>query len=153
MATMNRCYKILQDIYYSLHANEPFDDDIEDLGYEEQSQILYHCLQQWFEHDAPLTFPSKTINVAVIYARLLEHHFGQSAEEYLQDPLLLYGNDRFYRPYSGYSEYYDVMLMHVTYEALVSSTNPSVKKTIEYFNAEFMIGSVEYSLFTKTKPK
>lgn len=146
---MNRCYKILQDIYYSLHAKDKFDDDIEDLGYEEQSQIDYHCLQQWFEHDAPLTFPSKSINVAVIYARLLEHHFGQTAIEYLQDPSLLYGNDRFYKTYDHYKEQYDMMLIHVTYDAIIASDNPSVKKTLAYFNREFMIGSCEYMLVTK----
>jgi len=147
---MNRSYKILQDIYYSLHANQPFDDDIEQLGYEEQSQILYHCLQQWHEHDAPLTFPSKTINVAVIYARLLEHHFGQTTLEYLQDPTLLHGNDRFFLPYnSRHQEFYDCMMIHITYETIMASNNPSVKKTVEYFNKEFMIGSCEHMLITK----
>lgn len=147
---MNRSYKILQDIYYSLHANQPFDDDIEDLGYEEQTQILHHCLQQWNEHDAPLTFPSKTVNVAVIYSRLLEHHFGQTAIEYLQDPTLLHGNDRFFLPYNSYlREHYDSMLSHITYESIIASTNPSVQKTVAYFNKEFMIGSCEHMLITK----
>lgn len=147
---MNRSYKILQDIYYSLHANQPFDDDIEQLGYEEQSQVLYHCLQQWFEPDAPLTFPAKTINVAVIYARLLEHHFGQTTLEYLQDPTLLHGNDRFFLPYnSSYQPFYDSMMNHITYDQIIKSKNPSVAKTVAYFNKEFMIGSCEYKLLTK----
>lgn len=150
MTLMNRSYKILQDIYYSLHANQQFDDDIEQLGYEEQTQILYHCLQQWYEHDAPLTFPAKTVNVAVIYARLLEHYFGQTAVEYLQDPTLLHDNDRFFLPYNSYlREFYDDMLQYITYDAVVASDNPSVKKTVEYFNKEFMIGSCEYMLVTK----
>lgn len=146
---MNRCHKILQDIYYSLHASDQFDDDIEQLGYEEQSQISYNCLRQWFEHDAPLTFPAKSINVAVIYARLLEHHFKCPAIEYLQDPSLLHGNDRFYQPYERYQEFYDLMLIHVTYDSIMASTNPSVKKTVAYFNQEFMVGSCEFMLLTK----
>lgn len=150
--TVNRCHKILQDIFYSLHAND-IDDEITDLDHHvNEQQIVHHCLQQWYENDAPLVFPSKSYNVAVIYARLLEHYFKCPAQEYLQDPLLLHGRDQFYQPYAEYPELYDHLLETITYESIVASENPSVKKTIGYFNQEFMVGSCEFKLLTK-EPK
>lgn len=147
---MNRCHKILQDIYYSLHAPREFDDEIGVLDYQiNDQQIVHHCLQQWYENDASLVFPSKSYNVAVIYARLLEHYFKCPAKEYLLDPLLLHGKDQFYQPYLEYPELYDQLLELMTYEAIMASENPSVKKTIGYFNQEFLVGSCEFKMLTK----
>lgn len=148
---MNRCHKILQDIFYALHANDKFDDDIEDLGYQvNDQQIVHHCLQQWYENDAPLVFPSKSYNVAVIYARLLEHYFKCPAQEYLLDPSLL-RDDRFYQPYPECPELYDHLLELMTFDAIMASECPSVKKTVAYFNQEFLVGSCEFKMLTKKK--
>lgn len=146
-------HKILQNIYYALHHGE-HDDDIDQLGYSTSEQVLENCLRQWSEPNAPLIFPSKSINVAVIYARLLEHHFKQPFIEYLSDPALLYGQDRFFEPYPSHKAEYDAMAEIITIDAILKSTNPSVKKTIAYFNAEFMVDSMEYLLLTKgLRPK
>lgn len=146
---MNRCHKILQDIYYSLHAPQQFDDDINGLEHVvDERTIVFHCLQQLYEEDAPLTFPSKSYNVAVIYARLLEHHFKRPALEFLQDPTLLRG-DLFYKPYSENPELYDYLLDIITYDNIQSNERTSVKKTVAYFNQEFMVGSCEFMLMTK----
>lgn len=142
-------HKILQKIYFALHSGD-FDDDIETLGYEESPDVLEHCIKQWMDPSAPLVFPSKSINVAVIYARLLEQHFKQSHLLYLSDPDLLYGTDRFFQPYPSFQVEYDAMLELITTETIASSTNPSVLKTVAYFNDEFMVNSVEYAMLTKS---
>lgn len=145
---MNRCHKILQDIYYALHPND-FDDNIEQLDFQESSDVLEHCMRQWNEPTAQLVFPSKSINVAVIYARLLEHHFGCPAIEYLQDPHLLHDLDRFYLPFPNYEAEYSKMLEVITYDSIQRNGCESVAKTVAYFNAEFLIGSCEYRLLLK----
>lgn len=142
-------HKILQKIYFALHSGE-FDDDIETLGYEESSNVLENCIKQWIDPNAPLIFPSKSINVAVIYSRLLEQHFKQSHLLYLSDPDLLYGTDRFFQPYPAFQVEYDAMLMLITADTIAASTNPSVMKTVAYFNEEFMVNSVEYALLTNS---
>lgn len=147
---MNRCHKILQDIYFSLHKT--FDDNIDLLEYtEDNSDILGNCVRQWSDPSAPLTFPAKSINVAVIYARLLEKHFRGRTEEYLEDADLFHGHDKYYRPFSGYSQEYKAMLDVITLDSIATNQNPSVAKTINYFNQEFMIDSCEYNLLTKAR--
>lgn len=145
---MNRVHKILQDIHFSVYAPE-YDDLLEQLEFVESESILEHCIRQWNDPQAQLVFPSKSINVAVIYARLLEHHFKQPALEYLSDPHLLYDLDKYFQPYPAYQTEYDTMLEIITVPTIQSSTNPSVKKTVGYFTAEFMIGSPEYRMLTK----
>ena len=148
---MNRCHKILQDIFYSVHATK-FDDNIHDIGYTESPDVLTHCIRQWTDPTAPLVFPSKSINVAVIYSRLLEYYFKQPAVEYLADPQLLHGDDQFFKPYPEHQADYDAMLQLITIPTIVSNTVPSVKKTVSYFNTEFMVGSTEFTLLTKIPP-
>lgn len=146
---MNRSHKILQDIFYSLHRPAQFDDNVDELGHTESDDVLTHCLAQWSDPNASLTFPSKSINVAVIYARLLEYYFKQPVTEYLSDPHLLHDDDRFFKPYPEHREEYDTMMQLITVPTILASTNPSVHKTLAYFNSEFMVGSVEFSMFTK----
>lgn len=149
---MNRSHKILQDIYFSLHSRD-FDDEIQRLDYQTSDDILDHCIRQWSDSTATLTFPSKSINVAVIYARLLEHYFGNTATEYLQDPHLLFDLDRFYLPLPNYQTEYTTMLELITFESIAASECESVKKTVSYFMAEFLIGSCEYQLLVKKRNK
>ncbi len=149
---MNRSHKILQDIYYSLHPMT-FDDEIQQLDYQTSDDVLEHCMRQWTDSSAALTFPSKSINVAVIYARLLEHYFGNTAIEYLQDPHLLFDLDRFYLPLPNYETEYAEMLDVITFESISASKCESVQKTVAYFHAEFLIGSCEYQLLVKKRNK
>jgi hypothetical protein len=141
-------HKILQNIYHALHPGD-YGDDIEEIGYSISDRIIEDCERQWTDSNAPLTFPSKSINVAIIYARLLEHHFNQPFIEYLSDPSLLHGQDRFFKPYPEYKIEYDHMAKIMSLDKILNSTNPSVLKTIAYFNAEFMVGSSEYLMLTR----
>lgn len=148
---MTRAHKILQDLYYALYAPRFLDDLLPDLKYIVSDDLLHHCEAQWFDNDAVVAFPSKSINVAVIYSRMLEHHFGDTALDYLRDPHLMYDLDYYFRPYPQYCEVYDRMLELITWDTIAANQTTSVQKTVQYFNDEFMISSQEFKLLTRSK--
>lgn len=148
---MTRAHKILQDIYYSLYAPRFLDDLLPNLEFIVSDDVLHHCEAQWVDENAVVAFPSKSINVAVIYARMLEHHFGDAALDYLRDADLMFGLDYYFKPYPQYCETYDRMLELITWGTIAANQTASVKKTVQYFNEEFMIGSEEFKLLTRGK--
>lgn len=137
-------HKILQAIYFTTHVGE-FDDDLSNMSWViEYDELLNNCIRQWHNTDAIITFPSKSINVAVIYSTLLADIFGGTVLDYLSDPDLMYGMDKYYKPYPEYQTEYDAMMSIITVESIRLNRTPSVKATIKYFNQEFMIGSLEF---------
>lgn len=137
-------HKILQSIFFTTHIGK-FEDELSNIQWIESSKILENCISQWYNDDAVVTFPSKSINVAVIYSVLLVDVFGGDVYDYLSDPNLMYGLDKYFKPYPEYQLEYDTMLSLVTVDSIHLNQTPSVKTTIQYFNQEFMIGSPEYT--------
>lgn len=94
------------------------------------------------EQGKRLVYPAKSYAVALIYATLLEQHFGEDFFEALSDPLLLYGNDRWFVPYTQARDVYDSVLLRVPREILASiETCPysQVRATVAYFKQEFLV--------------
>lgn len=137
-------HKILQSIFFTTHSGN-FEDDLNRIPWVESDELLENCFCQWYTNNAIVTFPSKSINVAVIYSVLLTDAFGGNVYDYLSDPNLMYGLDKYFKPYPEYKLEYDAMLALITVDAIMKNQTPSVKATVNYFNQEFMIGSPEYS--------
>lgn len=148
---MNRRHKILQEMQRSL--NRPQLAAIDAVHLTNPCELVINCLMQWRDTDAIPTYPSKAFNDAAIYARLLEHHFGCLAIQYLDDPHLFTNLAPYFETYSEYPELYDLILEDITYESIATTENNLVKSTVERFNQEFMIGSCEYKLLTKLPSK
>ena len=136
-------------------------------------QVIYHATEQNFsdivgEHVVPvidesisdedlinlvalhfkenlktLHYPAKSYFVAIVYAKLIAEHFGEGFLETLNDPSLLYNNDRFFVRYrqSKKSAYvYDSVLALVGEDFSMSSGQvPCVRR---YFNYEFLIAEM-----------
>ncbi len=133
-------YKLRQEMYHSLY---PVDDRIGEGGHPwayciDDDDRLVQDIVDYFtvEISHVLLYPSKSYAVAVIYAKLLNKHFGIPVLEALKDPKLLYDNDRFFVPYEagGSAEIYNrVLLKPINWDL------PQVKTTVQYFMKEFLL--------------
>lgn len=93
-----------------------------------------------------LEYPTKSYVVALVYATLLHRHFGENVIEALDDPDLLFGNDRWFRPYSQSKDVYDQALtelkpiLDLISEGTVERIPSQIQATARYFDEEFLIG-------------
>ena len=130
-------YKLRQEMFH--HLFKP-DDRIEDHNwlyrYSTIEQLVVDITDYFTIPVETLLYPSKSYAVAIIYAKLLRKYFVVPVLESLMDENLLYGNDRFFEPYSvGFaSEVYNRVIFLPFDENL-----PQVAKTIEYFKQEFFL--------------
>lgn len=108
-----------------------------------KDEIVYQAIRYFNTRDPVLYYPSKSYSVAIIYSRLLELHFNENFYECLDDPVLLYGNDDYFRPYSQSKDIYDEVINVIGLD--FDMTNGWVSETIRYFNEE-CLGIVDYNL-------
>ena len=87
--------------------------------------------------DDRLIYPTKSYAVAIIYAKLIEQHFGIDMMESLDDPELLYDNDKHFVKYSDDKYVYDQVLSRIPYE--IRFDLPQLHATKTYFEQEFLI--------------
>lgn len=134
-------HKVRQNLYHKLA-------DIEDYVAEEEyevheftdEQLVESVVRHFAEKVDTLIYPSKSYFVAIMYAALLQYHFGVDFYEALNDPSLLYDNDKFFVPYNKNGHVYDAILDRIPLTELKQLNHlPQVEATIDYFNKEFML--------------
>jgi hypothetical protein len=87
-------------------------------------------------------YPAKSYMVAVIYAKLLEEHYGEDFYEVLDDPDLLNGQDRFFVPYGDDPENYDSIIARL--ESMPDWMEGGwAPYTVNYFHLECTEAGVE----------
>ncbi len=90
-------------------------------------------------------YPAKAYAVAIIYASLLESHFGLDFWPILKDPQLFQGSAPFFRAYSHSGEVrrtYDVALNELVERRLFPRFNldlDQVRATVDAFEREFSV--------------
>lgn len=100
--------------------------------------LLVELIVWHFEEPVPgLVYPAKAFVVAIIYAKLLEIYFNELFHDSLNDPTLLYNNDRFFVPYSQAPGVYDAVLQRISLD--FNTKLPQIQATINYFLEEFLI--------------
>lgn len=128
-------WKVRQEVYHRL--NPCHDDDLNTKDIIISKSVVDDAMRYFFERDLGWIYPAKSYMVAICYARWLEYYFGGDAYDYLDDPLLLYGNDPYFVEYSRDPKTYHQILENVTWEFDEDvGMVPDVKK---YFLEEFMI--------------
>ena len=147
-------WKLRQKIY---HATNSVTDLLDDVVAHEGRSVLntvftstdqqVEAIKSYFTSEVwDLEYPTKSYVVALVYATLLGKHFGEDVVEVLNDPELLYGNDKWFRTYSASPDVYDKALKELApvLSRIANSeldTIPSqIQATIGYFNDEFFIG-------------
>jgi hypothetical protein len=147
-------WKLRQKIY---HATNPITDMLDDVVAHEGRKVIetefesdraqVDSIKTYFTgvvHD--LVYPTKSYVVALVYATLLNKHFGIDVKQALDDPELLCGNDKWFVPYSDSKSVYDTALAELApilqkiSEDELSTIPSQIQATVGYFNDEFLIG-------------
>ncbi|WP_312339119.1 hypothetical protein [Anaerospora hongkongensis] len=96
---------------------------------------LFDMVVKFFKTESQLVYPAKSYFVAIVYAHYLQKYFKEDFFKVLDDANLL-SDDMYFVPYSINPAVYDKILEEIgdieQYE--------SIKKTLQYFKQEFLIG-------------
>ena len=120
---------------YAMHE---FDDV--NLPYEERydsDESVIETVVDFFKTESTLIYPAKSYFVAIVYAKMLEKHFGIDFLKALDEGDLL-PDDDWFKPYHEGKEIYDTILDRLPGNIL---DMPSTEKTKAYFREEFLIGT------------
>lgn len=107
----------------------------------DSAEIVLDVLNYLYKEVPIVSFPAKTYAVALIYAKLLETHFGVQFYEALSDSSMLYGNMRDYEPYPDKLGIYDAVLTVANLDDVLRAPPSQALATVGYFHDEFFIGS------------
>ena len=135
-------WQLRQEVSHRVFPPDDFLKPGESTINECQDEWLQVCLDYFTIEQPVLIYPCKAFCVAYIYAQLLHQHFNRPVVESLSDKCLLYGNDQYFRPYGEIPRVYDFLIENV--QPPFNQGLTQVKKTIEFFNREFLIGA-EYA--------
>lgn len=134
-------YKILQEMYHSLHKVDDFINQ-QNICFIERDDLVNRIIAYFTQEVLTLEYPAKSYAVAIIYAKLLEHYFNEDFYKTLNDPDLLYNNDKFFVPYDHDSHLYDHILSRISLD--FDRSLSQIDTTIQYFEQEFFIGQEIY---------
>lgn len=139
-------YKIRQDVYHKITEIGDYTDGTDYTVLELSTGDLVESILDHFTKEQPdLIYPTKSYFVAIIYSKLLGVHFNEQFYTALNDPDLLYGNDKFFVPYSEATLVYDTVIRRLPWFPLgncgFNDSLSQVVSTIDYFNKEFSIDS------------
>ena len=127
-------WKVRQAKSYKEHKNNFGDSNLPHTFAWLPEDKLVEQVVGFFEHGSELIYPAKYIFVNIVYAHLLEKHFGRPFYESLDDAELL-DDSPIVVVYSQIKGVYDKVLARLG----DIESYPSTKSTVEYFQREFLI--------------
>jgi hypothetical protein len=129
-------WKIRQEIYHRMNTSYP--DDIKNFKIEITNDTVADAVRYFNTRDIGWVYPAKSYMVGICYARWLANEFGNTPDYYLNDSMLLYGNDPYFVEYHKDPITYDNILAQINGWNFNESSGlvPDVK---EYFLKEFLI--------------
>jgi hypothetical protein len=123
-------WKIKQEIYHRL--NKEYSDDLNKVDIvisDDYSDIIKHFYQQvdqWI-------YPAKSYFVAVCYASWISEDYGDDLINLLKDPMLLAGNDPYFKTYDQDPTTYYKILKDITIPIQMFGMVPDVRR---YYDEE-----------------
>jgi hypothetical protein len=129
-------WKIKQEIYHRL--NTIYSDDLNKvdivISYEYSDIIkhFYEKVDQWI-------YPAKSYFVAVCYASWISQDYGENIIDLLKDPMLLAGNDPYFKTYDDDPDTYNKILSQIDLP----------NKNIIFFAGYYHSNNIAYILETK----
>lgn len=135
-------WKVNQELYHKL--NPQHNDDLSQFTVEMNEDIVSTAVKYFTSKDLGWVYPGKSYMVAICYARWIHEHWGDDFYQLLDDPMLLYGNDPYFTPYSKASHVYDQILKTIggLYFDETVGFVPDVK---QYFIEEFLIDGSDFT--------
>jgi hypothetical protein len=124
-------WKVKQEVYHRL--NKEYSDDLNKVDIVISDKVAEDALRHFFEYVDEWIYPSKSYAVAFCYAYWISQDFDEDFWELLKDPMLLAGNDPYYKTYDESPEVYDYLFDHVDWPIPMKGMVPDIK---EYYDAE-----------------
>lgn len=127
-------WKIKQEIYHRL--NTEHSDDLKNVDAIITDNIIDNAVRYFQNPHMGWVWPAKSYVVGICYAKWLSEIYGGDPIEYLNDPMLLYGNDPYFVTYTGNEYTYNEILSKINGWNFNSSAGiiPDIR---HYFELEF----------------
>ena len=127
-------WRVRQELYHRL--NKEYSDDLNNVDIVWTEDVVNEAVRHFYERIDQWIYPSKSYFVAICYASWLSEDFDEDFFDLLNDPMLLAGNDPYFKPYNLDSEIYDSILKHVSLPLPMTGMVEDVRS---YYEEEFGI--------------
>jgi hypothetical protein len=124
-------WKIKQEIYHRL--NNEFSDDLNKVEIVLSDNIKEDAAKHFFEYVNEWIYPAKSYAVAFCYAYWISQDYNENFLDLLHDPMLLAGNDPYYKTYDESPEVYDYLFEIIDLPIPMKGMVPDIR---EYYDAE-----------------
>jgi len=128
-------WKTRQQLFNS--TAEEFTDDLNLVDIRTEEDSVTWAVKHFNERVDEWVYPAKSYFVAICYATWISYDFGEDFYELLNDPLLLAGNDPYFKIYDQDPETYNAILEQVEFPDPLTQTGmvPDVRS---YYEEEMM---------------
>ena len=113
-------WKIKQEVYHRL--NKDHTDDLNKVKIvfdDNQEVIIKNAILHFNEKVDEWLYPAKSYVVAICYAHWISRDFDEDFYDLLNDPMLLAGNDPYFKTYENSKEIYDRILNNIDWPLMV----------------------------------
>jgi hypothetical protein len=134
-------HKIFHQVFQGTDMGDDLSKEVIIEEYQKE-KIIQRALEYPSIQTKELYYPGKSYAVAIIFAKLLEIHFSENFYTALNDSLLLYGNDPYFKPYSEDKKTYDRIIELFPFNIIIDDSiecSDNFLKTHTYFLKEFLI--------------
>jgi hypothetical protein len=136
-------WKLRQQIFHKIFSETNLGDNLDEqviIEEFDENTIVQRALEYPYSSSAVCHYPGKSFAVAIIFSLLLEKNFGDTIYNYLSDPDLFMGEDKYFTPYNENKFIYDLILKDFPLESISSpaSFGTDIQKTINYFMLEYL---------------
>ena len=126
-------WRMRQEIYHRL--NRDHDDDLNRVDFIwDETNVKNDVVRHFNERIDDWLYPAKSYFVAFCYAYWISVDFNESFHDLLSDPMLLAGNDPFFKPYDEESVIYDFLFDSIKFPIQINGMVPDVRA---YYEKEF----------------
>ena len=126
-------WKIRQELFHRL--NKEYSDDLNKVEITTSENIEEDALRHFFERIDEWIYPAKSYFVAYCYAYWISVDFNEDFWTLLRDPMLLAGNDPYFKTYDESPEIYDYLFDNINWPIPMKGMVPDV---YEYYKEEIL---------------
>jgi hypothetical protein len=126
-------WKIRQELFHRL--NKEYSDDLNKVEITTSDNIEEDALRHFFERIDEWIYPAKSYFVAYCYAYWISVDFNEDFWTLLRDPMLLAGNDPYFKTYDESPEIYNYLFDHIDCPIPMKGMVPDV---YEYYKEEIL---------------
>ena len=113
-------WQVKQEVYHRLNKNHTDDlNKVEIVFDDNQEVIIKNAIRHFNEKVDEWLYPAKSYVVAICYAYWISRDFDEYFYDLLNEPMLLAGNDPYFKTYENSKEIYDSILNNIDWPLMV----------------------------------